>query len=117
MPSFAPALSRSEPTPVASASAVERATPRQQAATGRLTEPLSASLTPVWEQAQRVSQVPLPVERVTTSSAQGAAVRNTFNVNVHLASSEAPAGMDRRSLEDALVDILRETARRHGLEV
>ncbi len=117
VPSFAPALSRSEPTPVASASAVERATPRQQAATGRLTEPLSASLTPVWEQAQRVSQVPLPVERVTTSSAQGAAVRNTFNVNVHLASSEAPAGMDRRSLEDALVDILRETARRHGLEV
>lgn len=84
---------------------------------GHFTEKVTSGLTPVWEQAQGATHAALPVERVTTSSAQGAAVRNTFNVNVHLDSSEAPAGMDRRSLEDALVDILRETARRHGLEV
>jgi hypothetical protein len=44
-------------------------------------------------------------------------VRNTFNVNVHLDPSGAAPGVDRRALEEALVDILRDTARRHGLEV
>lgn len=117
-----PALDLSRPAPRASAPIdiaprVERATPRQQATMGHFTEKVTSGLTPVWEQAQGATHAALPVERVTTSSAQGAAVRNTFNVNVHLDSSEAPAGMDRRSLEDALVDILRETARRHGLEV
>ncbi|WP_164002674.1 hypothetical protein [Pyxidicoccus caerfyrddinensis] len=47
----------------------------------------------------------------------GEAVRNTFNVNVHLDPSGAAPGVDRRALEEALVDILRDTARRHGLEV
>ncbi|TSC34244.1 hypothetical protein [Corallococcus sp. Z5C101001] len=117
-----PSLDVSRPEPRASAPSeiapgVERATPRPQAPLGHFTEKVSAGLTPVWEQAQGATHAALPVERVTTSSAQGAAVRNTFNVNVHLDASEAPAGMDRRSLEDALVDILRETARRHGLEV
>jgi hypothetical protein len=82
-------------------------------------------MTPVLEQAHQVTHSTLTVERASTppatqgtpASGTGAAVRNTFNVNVHLDPANAQAGLDRRALEDALVDILRETARRHGLEV
>ncbi|MCE9671253.1 hypothetical protein LY474_25930 [Myxococcus stipitatus] len=75
---------------------------------------------PVLEHAQRLTHASLTVDtssRASTEAPPSSAVRNTFNVNVHLDPATAPGGMDRRTLEDALVDILRETARRHGLEV
>lgn len=75
-----------------------------------LVQHVTRGMAPVWEQALQVT----PTAPGPSSST---AVRNTFNVNVHLEPSTPQAGQDRRSLEDALVDILRETARRHGLEV
>jgi hypothetical protein len=77
-------------------------------------------MAPVLEQAHQLTRTALPPERSTSQSTpatSGEAVRNTFNVNVHLDPSGAPSGVDRRALEEALVDILRDTARRHGLEV
>jgi hypothetical protein len=87
----------------------------------RLAEQVTGGMAPVLERAQQLTRAASPPER--SMSAQGAAappgeaVRNTFNVNVHLDPSGASPGVDRRALEEALVDILRDTARRHGLEV
>ena len=44
-------------------------------------------------------------------------MQNTFNVNVHLGSEESSPGLDRTALEQVLVEILRDAARRNGLEV
>jgi hypothetical protein len=82
-------------------------------------------MAPVWEQAHQVTHSALTVARASAPPASsgipaagtGAAVANTFNVNVHVDPAHGQGGLDRRTLEDALVDILRETARRHGLEV
>lgn len=75
-----------------------------------LAEQLSGGMAPVLERAHQLT-------RAASPTPPGEAVRNTFNVNVHLDPSNAPSGVDRRALEEALVDILRDTARRHGLEV
>lgn len=44
-------------------------------------------------------------------------VRNTFNVQVTLDPQHTDATADLDALEQALVDVLRACARRHGLEV
>jgi hypothetical protein len=44
-----------------------------------------------------------------------AAVSNTFNVNVALGTGIGPA--EREALQDALVDLLRDAARRQGLDI
>ncbi|MBL0692165.1 hypothetical protein [Comamonas sp. JC664] len=75
-----------------------------------LADQVSAGVAPVLAQALDLTQAP-------AAYAPGESVRNTFNVNVHLDPSSAPAGLDRDALEDALIDLLRDTARRHGLEV
>ncbi|NTX54784.1 hypothetical protein HUA74_17260 [Myxococcus sp. CA051A] len=132
----APAVSRprsrltflppTEAAPVAPPSSPEpeRAVPPAALATSQVVRQVSQGLTPVLERAQQVTHEALTVERSSrpastpaVDSGANAAVRNTFNVNVQLGTETATAGMDRRTLEDALVDILRETARRHGLEV
>ncbi|MCP3060350.1 hypothetical protein LXT21_16335 [Myxococcus sp. K38C18041901] len=69
-------------------------------------------MAPLLEHARQLS-LPAPSAEPTTSSP----VQNTFNVSVQVGADNTAAGMDRRTLEDALVDILRESARRHGLEV
>jgi hypothetical protein len=75
-------------------------------------------MAPVLERAHQLTSTALAPQRSTSAEpSPGEAVRNTFNVNVHLEPSGAPSGVDRRALEEALVDILRDTARRHGLEV
>jgi hypothetical protein len=79
-------------------------------------------VTPLWEQAQPRTHAAPAVERASPSTQQvkpssGAAGRDTSNGNVPPAPSTPQKDLDRRSLEDALVDILRETARRHGVEV
>ncbi|MFY0523789.1 hypothetical protein ACN28I_11655 [Archangium gephyra] len=60
---------------------------------------------------QQLTHAAPAVERASPSG------RDTSNGNVPPAPSAPQAELDRRSLEDALVDILRETARRHGVEV
>ena len=79
-----------------------------------LTEQVSAGVAPVLTHAHELTLAP-------TASNAGRApnegVRNTFNVNVHMEPTSAPAGLDRHALEEALLDLLRDTARRHGLEV
>ncbi|QRN93820.1 hypothetical protein JRI60_32260 [Archangium violaceum] len=96
--------------------------PRPGAVPAALAEQVTRGLSPVWEQAHQLTHTALTVERASTPASTvtappSGAVRNTFNVNVHLDPSAPQEGLDRRTLEDALVDILRETARRHGLEV
>lgn len=95
---------------------------RPAADTALLAARVTSGMAPVWEQAQQLTQPSLPVGRASPGASgmpppAGGAVRNTFNVNVHLDPSAPPGGMSRRELEDALVDILREAARRHGLEI
>lgn len=81
-------------------------------------------MAPVWSEAQRVngsSSSAAPSSSARASGAPSASpateARNTFNVNVHLDSGAGNTGTRREELEETLVDILRETARRHGLEV
>ena len=47
-------------------------------------------------------------------SSRQPSVRNTFNVQVAVGQK---AGLEAQPLEDALMDILRAAARRHGLEL
>ena len=93
--------------PELEASALPHPKPPGSAAMAGLADQVSAGVAPVLAQALDLTQAPAPHE----------SVRNTFNVNVHLEPSSAPAGLDRDALEDALIDLLRDTARRHGLEV
>ncbi|AGC45674.1 peptidase C14, caspase catalytic subunit p20 [Myxococcus stipitatus DSM 14675] len=87
-------------------------------ATTQLARQVTQELAPLVTRAEQLSRPPQPPETASRSTpTESAAVRNTFNVNVQVGSDSAANGLDRRTLEDALVDILRETARRHGLEV
>lgn len=75
----------------------------------------------VWDDARRVTHEALTVERSDASAAAAAlpaqAVSNTFNVNVHVDPDQTGALSDREALEQALCDVLRDAARRHGIEV
>ncbi|WP_342374036.1 hypothetical protein NVS55_21745 [Myxococcus stipitatus] len=84
-------------------------------ATTQLAQQVSQELAPLVTRAEQLTRQTRASEASTPT--ESAAVRNTFNVNVQVGSDNAATGLDRRTLEDALVDILRETARRHGLEV
>ena len=99
-------------------------------ASGQFGEPLSPSETqatasrltvamePSFEQAYQLTQTQLEKshwgmqEQPSTSL-----VRNTFNVTVAMNGKQSPEDIDRTALEEALTDILRASARRHGLEV
>ena len=89
-----------------------------------------AALDPVLEQAWRVTDAALPTAAAldaapppgtdTAASADPAGaprVNNHFHVNVALGSDSAGSGRDPRQLEDALVTLLRDAARRQGLDV
>jgi hypothetical protein len=81
----------------------------------RLAEHVVGGLVPVWDEAHRLTHELLTVERPTPPPSAG--VSNTFNVSVHLEPAGVNPALDRTTLEDALVDVLRDAARRHGLEV
>ncbi|MCP3166496.1 hypothetical protein [Myxococcus qinghaiensis] len=120
-------LTFTPPEPVAPSSSPEpeRAVPPASLATSQVARQVNQGVTPVLERAQQLTHASLTIDRSSHStttppsadSGANAAVRNTFNVNVQVGTDTATSGMDRRTLEDTLVDILRETARRHGLEV
>lgn len=77
---------------------------------------LAAAVEPSLEHAYRLSQAKLDTARLATTEAESSSlVRNTFNVTVALAASNAD--LDPTKLEDALTDVLRAAARRHGLEL
>jgi hypothetical protein len=78
---------------------------------------LAGALEPIWDESRRITHAALTVERSrgVERGVEHGAVNNTFNVSVHVPSEGAPA--DREALEQAITDILRDAARRHGLEV
>jgi hypothetical protein len=78
---------------------------------------MASAVEPSFEQAYRLTQNRLE-ERTTPSELESQSlVRNTFNVTVALGSNGASESLDRTALEEALTDILRTAARRHGLEI
>lgn len=78
----------------------------------------AAAVEPSLEHAYRLSQARLDTaNRATTEAESPSLVRNTFNVTVALAADDANATLDPTKLEDALTDVLRAAARRHGLEI
>lgn len=86
--------------------------------TAQLAQQVTQELAPLMNRAEQLTRQAQPSETSSRAPAnESAGVRNTFNVNVQVGSDSAAPGLDRRTLEDALVDILRETARRHGMEV
>ncbi|AKQ66591.1 hypothetical protein A176_003503 [Myxococcus hansupus] len=101
--------------PATESSALPR-TPRTQdgSVTSALTEQVSAGLAPVLTHAHELTQAPVAPN---AGRPPNEGVRNTFNVNVHLEPTSVSTGLDRHALEEALIDLLRDTARRHGLEV
>ncbi|RKH68280.1 hypothetical protein [Corallococcus llansteffanensis] len=81
-----------------------------------------SGMAPAWNEAHRLSHealtvAPQSLPQERASQPTSAAVRNTFNVSVHLEPSGVGTPVDFTTLEDALVDLLRDAARRHGLEV
>jgi hypothetical protein len=87
-----------------------------------LAKQVVSGMEPAWNEAHRISHEALTVEQQPltqerASQPTNAAVKNTFNVSVHLEPGGVGSTLDRTTLEDALVDILRDAARRHGLEV
>lgn len=79
---------------------------------------VASGMAPLLNEAHRVSHDALiPEPSAPSAPSQATGVQNTFNVNVHLGSDEGGAGLDRTALEQVLVEILREAARRNGLEV
>ena len=78
---------------------------------------MASAVEPSFEQAYRLTQNRLE-ERTTPFELESQSlVRNTFNVTVALGSNGASESLDRTALEEALTDILRTAARRHGLEI
>ncbi|NOK17277.1 hypothetical protein, partial [Corallococcus carmarthensis] len=89
-------------------------TPPEGSFSPGLTQQVTAGMAPVLAQAQQLTRAAVAPGAALPANE---AARNTFNVNVHLEPSSASPGLDRHALEEALVDLLRDTARRHGLEV
>jgi hypothetical protein len=107
------------------------ATQRSLAAPEAATEPLPGShllaaarrlasaVEPSLEQAYRLTQARLGTSGATVSEGIEPAhlVRNTFNVTVALRADDASTSLDPTDLADALTEVLRTAARRHGLEI
>lgn len=100
-------------TPAVAHAAVPRG--NVQAAARRLANAVEPSL----EQAYRLTQARLDTSAASTSERIDSPrlVHNTFNVNVTLRTDDASASPDPTALADALTEVLRTAARRHGLEL
>ncbi len=77
------------------------------------------AMDPVLDKAWQLTDAALPAGRDAPSDMAGEAPRvtNQFNVTVALGAATDTAGRDPRQLEDALVALLRDAARRQGLDV
>lgn len=89
---------------------------------------VAGALQPTLDLAYRITNRALAADSEGRADAQSEAaaelpvtpapqVSNTFNVNVALRGEERPAATDREALRDGLVEVLRESARRQGLDV
>ncbi|MBP9803373.1 MAG: hypothetical protein KBE22_00520 [Candidatus Accumulibacter sp.] len=111
-PRLTPALERS----FATAEAANTPMPGShlQAAARRLASAVEPSL----EQAYRLTQARLDTSTASASERIDSPrlVHNTFNVTVALHTDNASASLDPTALADALTEVLRSSARRHGLE-
>ncbi len=77
------------------------------------------AMDPVLDKAWQLTDAALPTGRDAPSdmAAEAPRVTNQFNVTVALGEAADTAGRDPRQLEDALVALLRDAARRQGLDV
>lgn len=77
------------------------------------------AMDPVLDKAWQLTDAALPAGRDAPSdmAAEAPRVTNQFNVTVALGAATDTAGRDPRQLEDALVALLRDAARRQGLDV
>jgi hypothetical protein len=99
------------------AEASEAAAPADPA----LAERLGQALAPSFEQAYAVTQDALASRSAPDTAHPEAGspsrVSNTFNVRVAMNAPDAAQALDAAALEDAMVEVLRQAARRHGLEL
>ena len=77
------------------------------------------AMAPVFEKAWRLTDAALPADRSEPPPATPEAPRvaNHFHVNVALGEAAGSASRDRSPLEEALTALLRDAARRQGLDV
>ncbi|HRF10616.1 MAG: hypothetical protein AW09_003832 [Candidatus Accumulibacter phosphatis] len=80
---------------------------------------LAGAVEPSLEQAYRLTQARLDTSATSASERieSPSLVRNTFNVTVALRADDASVSLDPTALADALTEVLRSSARRHGLEI
>ena len=80
---------------------------------------LASAVEPALEQAYRLTQARCDPSAAAASERTGSPslVHNTFNVTVALHPGDASASLDSTDLADALTEVLRSSARRHGLEI
>lgn len=76
----------------------------------------ASAVEPSLEEAYQLTQTRLKTQETIEKEPSGL-VSNTFNVSVSMNNDTTQNGIDRNALEEALTDILRTSARRHGLEV
>ena len=100
-------------TPRQSPSAAPSQLPRNPA----LTRVLQA-MDPVLDKAWQLTDAALsPDQTPAPTGADAPRVSNNFNVTVALGDTSSAAGRDPQQLQDALVALLRDAARRQGLDV
>ncbi|WP_300444865.1 hypothetical protein [Zoogloea sp.] len=100
-------------------------TPRQSPATAPSQLPRNPALTrvlqamdPVLDKAWQLTDAALsPDQTPAPTGADAPRVSNNFNVTVALGDTSSAAGRDPQQLQDALVALLRDAARRQGLDV
>jgi hypothetical protein len=107
-PALAPHATGAEGPPTAPPAAAER---------------VARGVAPIWDEAHRITHGALTMDRAAVPEGASPAiasprtVSNTFNVNVSVDPDRGEAALDRAALEQAIGEILRDAARRHGLEV
>lgn len=112
-PAHEAAFESSNETPRQSPSAAPSPLPRNPA----LTRVLQA-MDPVLDKAWQLTDAALsPDQTPAPTGADAPRVNNNFNVTVALGDASSAAGRDPQQLHDALVALLRDAARRQGLDV
>jgi len=114
-----PAASATPPqsAPTAPGPATVSPAPSQLPRTPALTRVLQA-MDPVLDKAWQLTDAALaPDSNTAPPGADAPRVSNNFNVSVALGDASSAAGRDPQQLHDALVALLRDAARRQGLDV
>ncbi|MFZ2725365.1 MAG: hypothetical protein WAX77_03845 [Methylococcaceae bacterium] len=96
-----------------------RQTTNEQDLPSTLRQRFSSAVEPALQQAYQVTQQQLPEEESNTPAELNTnqSINNTFNVSVAMSQDKQNSVLDLNQFEQALTDVLRTAARRHGLEV